>query len=339
MMRQIFQQNFKKNQKNISSSVSAQAPGKLIIIGEHAVLYGRKAFIQTISLWTNCQLDYFFVNKNSFFYISIINNRQIQDYVLARESSSEQYSTVLHNKLLAFILKTYDQIIPKNISLKIQIESSIPQDRGMGSSAALIVSLIEAFNLKFNMGYSFEDKFLLAKKFEDIQHGQSSGADLIASFKGGLNIFKNGQQISHQLNIPSNSYYLVDSGRKTTPTKQAVEHVKSIWNTKIELEFIMLENDVIDALFSQDINKFYDCIKKNHHLLIKLGIVPLKVQKFIRKIEQAGGAAKISGSGAISGNAAGAVIVFGCDHLNEYCEEFEYQFKNVKGEDRGVKIY
>ncbi len=339
MIREHLQQNLKKNPKKSLISIRAQAPGKLIISGEHAVLYGRKAFINAISLFTTCEVDYLPINSEPYFNVILDSNHDIQSYDLNRKYSLDEFEKSLNNKLLAFILKTYDRLIPGNISLKIKISSSIPQNRGMGSSAALIVSLIEAFDLNFNINYSFNEKFILAKKFEDVQHGQSSGADLITSFQGGLNLFQDGHLLPHELSIPIKSWHLVDSGRKKNPTKVAVDHVKSIWSRKIELNFIELEKDFLDSLLLKDINKFKECIKKNHYLLKQLGVVPLKVQEFVRKIEQAGGAAKISGSGAISGDAAGAVIVFGCDQLEDYCQEFEYQFKNIKGEDRGVKIY
>ncbi|MEO0393887.1 MAG: hypothetical protein AAF213_11685 [Pseudomonadota bacterium] len=53
-----------------------------------------------------------------------------------------------------------------------------------------------------------------------------------------------------------------------------------------------------------------DVMRKNHELLVRIGVVPQPAQDFVSAIEQAGGAAKISGAGSVTGDKAGVLLVY-----------------------------
>ena len=98
----------------------------------------------------------------------------------------------------------------------------------------------------------------------------------------------------------------------------------------------------MDALL--DVNgstkDFQTLIQANHRLLVAIGVVPLKIERFISTIEESGGAAKICGAGAVSGNHAGVVLVVMEDvsRLKEICAAFRFDILPVSIETRGVHV-
>ena len=51
-----------------------------------------------------------------------------------------------------------------------------------------------------------------------------------------------------------------------------------------------------------------ELIRANHRLLTRIGVVPAALIRFAEQIEQLGGAAKVCGAGAVSGDAGGLIV-------------------------------
>ena len=76
-----------------------------------------------------------------------------------------------------------------------------------------------------------------------------------------------------------------------------------------------------------------------HLLLSRLKVVPEKIQKFIKLIENAGGAAKICGAGSIYGDNAGIIMLFGdLELLAPIVAAHKYQLQDLKIDYNGVQI-
>ena len=94
----------------------------------------------------------------------------------------------------------------------------------------------------------------------------------------------------------------------------------------------------MDAAIQQN-QDFSDCIRENHRLLTHIGVVPEKVQRFVLEVERLGGAAKISGAGAVLGDNAGLLIVLlQEDELKKICEPFGFSILAIEGESRGTYV-
>lgn len=112
----------------------------------------------------------------------------------------------------------------------IAVESTIPIQRRMGSSAALAVALVRAA-ADFSQ-QTLDDATLLqrARTLEDCVHGQSSGLDpAAASAAGGAVLFANGQIVERLPTVaPSLStafWVLADTGAGQ-PAKVAIDHAR-----------------------------------------------------------------------------------------------------------------
>ena len=272
--------------------IKASAPGKIILSGEHSVVYGYPALLSAI--------DYRLL-------VILRKINQKKDIILTSESDDlVRYGL----RKLKFLLKEEKK------SLKIQIESEIPVSRGMGSSAALAVALAGAILKQAKKAFTAEELNRYAYEIEKKQHGNPSGADNSASLYGGFLFFqrqKEGQDLFRQLKPKRKPrILLIDSGRKAESTGEMVGLVKDYlgkYPRKIkkviknigEVTFLFLE-----FLIEGKDHSFKELIRENERLLEELGVVSPRAKEIVRKIEKIGGVAKISGSG---GKKAGSGIL------------------------------
>jgi mevalonate kinase len=182
-----------------------------------------------------------------------------------------------------------------------------------------------------------ETLYKLALEAENMQHGHSSGLDLRVAMQGGCLYMQEQEWQARQ--IPVLPMYLVNTGTPITTTGQCVEKVAPKFKSQqLRNEFAVITNAMDKALQQQSAHDMQQAIKENHQLLVNIGVVPEKVQTFILQIESAGSAAKICGSGAVAGDAAGAVLVVSEDkqYVTTLATRFGYNVIPISGESRGV---
>ena len=138
------------------------APGKVILSGEHAVVYGKPALV--------CAID-----KRLSITFTLAENTEYKDDIFP----------ILENSVINF-LKT-KKIYAKKKGYTYIIESSIPIGRGLGSSAAycacISAGLLELFTER---EWSKDDINMCAYQMEKHFHKNASGVDTSTSIMGGL---------------------------------------------------------------------------------------------------------------------------------------------------------
>jgi mevalonate kinase len=217
------------------------------------------------------------------------------------------------------------------------VQSDLPIGCGMGSSAATILSVMQAISNCMDLKIPREQLYKLALEAENMQHGYSSGLDLRIAMEGGC-IFMQEQTLQTR-DIPAMPMYLVNTGTPKTTTGQCVEKVAPLFRSQqLQHEFAGVTKQMDDALQRQSVIEMQDAIKRNHKLLTNIGVVPEKVQAFISQVEAANGAAKICGSGAVVGDHAGAVLIVSEDKniVTSLTTQFGYNVIPISGESRGV---
>ncbi len=273
-------------EKNISYS----APGKVILSGEHAVVYGKPALV--------CAID-----------------QRLRFTLWKRPSQNVNLNNKDKNILLiADIVKNY----LKNKKIKItcgdfdfEIKSQIPLGRGLGSSAALSVAAVASF-LRFYTGKNFEKEIInnIAYEVEKHFHKNPSGVDNTASCFGGLiyyrrefEFLKNISLLSFKIpQIIEKNLFLIDSGPPFETTGQMVEFVGKRYNKKpdyIEQIFNDIEKvtkRMVVAIIKEDVNFFQQAILDNQILLEMLGVVSKKTKAMLTSLNQYG-IGKITGAG------------------------------------------
>lgn len=165
-----------------------------------------------------------------------------------------------------------------------KIQSNIPEGSGLGSSAALSVSLARCFSTDPQI------IFELAKKFEDEFHTGSSGLDVFTSAKGGLCTLKTKlEKLPESLLIKLNKFRfsIID-----TKQRRKVSEIKSKLDKKDFDEFlpeaskISEEFDYFLHSETQDINTLVNLFDRSQRSLVKLKVSTKLIDSIICKLKE-----------------------------------------------------
>jgi mevalonate kinase len=276
--------------------ITVSVPGKIYLMGEHAVVYGKPALLCAI----NKRLTVTVENKES--------TEQLSPYV--------QHICSITQKHLGL-----DTFPPMNIS----ISSEIPAGYHLGSSAAIAVAVIGAviYHVKTIWNPTLINK--LAFEAEKFMHGNPSGGDNTIVTSGGMIWFRKELpfltsiwQLPHAMPSNLKHFYLINTGKPEESTKDMVALVKlQMINDKLQMEKMFSQNEeqtrrIAVALKNGDEHTLIDAIKIGERTLEGMGVVNKKIALFIRDIEQSGGSAKILGGGGKKG-AVGFLLSYHSD--------------------------
>ncbi|NCN03740.1 MAG: hypothetical protein GW942_01540 [Candidatus Pacebacteria bacterium] len=275
-------------------STSAQSKGKVIISGEHSVVYGQPALVGGLKLFRE---------------------------IVIREPKKRHIS---QSAIVDNILQIFEYKYAVNVgNLEVVDLGKLPVGSGLGSSAAfahaVFIGLLKHFGLSASKGELFE----LVQASERFCHGNPSGVDATAVVYGGLVEFIKGDennfinQINNQNNLLTKSnFFLIDSGRPVETTKEMVEMVAAKITADQALQVVIEKmGQVTSKLISAVKENGFDseAIRENQRLLEELGIVGEKAQLIIKQIEETGAVAKITGAGGVI-NGSGMILAYTLDH-------------------------
>lgn len=331
------------------------APGKLILSGEHAAVYGKPALAMAVNRYviataTSQLLPFISFDLSDLSYKRKLSLRAL-DHIKNRVKAKYQrfvqgdfkIRDVLRQpvELAQFAFSLFFEALNLKLTqgIKIHVRSDIPMGCGMGSSAATILSIVHAIANHLRIELSPDTFLRLGLEAENMQHGFSSGLDLRVSLYGGCIYVKDGQM--HQRTVPALPMYLVNTGSPDTNTGECVARVAHHFKeSTIGDEFAAVTENMDAALQANQLDRVREAITANHQLLVKIGVVPERVQCFIEDIQKSGGAAKICGAGAVSGQNAGVVLVVTENEsaLRNLCLQFQYSILPVTGDTRGVHV-
>lgn len=331
------------------------APGKLILSGEHAVVYGHPALAMAVNRYVTATAVPQMLPFVSFDLSDLAYHRRLSLSALhhLKNRIKEKYQRFVHGdfkirdvlhkpmELAQFALSLFFETLNIKLTqgMKICIQSDIPMGCGMGSSAATILSIVHAIAHHLRIELSPDTFYRLGLEAENMQHGYSSGLDLRVSLHGGCLYVKDGEM--HTRTVPQLPMYLINTGSPQTSTGECVAAVAHHFKqTNIGDDFANVTAAMDAALQDARLDVVLQAIAENHQLLVNIGVVPAPVQTFVNELQKTGGAAKICGAGAIAGDAAGVVLALTDDEaaLKKLCDRFHYDILPIAGESRGVHI-
>lgn len=329
-----------------ADKIQTKSPAKLILSGEHSVVYGQPAISLPIPVFSHCEIE-FQANNPTCIAIELKDLNQYQELTIEQfelqSQSIEKRFEAFNQGLLKIdkVLQTpFDLIL---ISLKkfgdlitlptgrwkIIIHSEIPFERGLGSSASIIVSLLKA--LEELCQTPLQESFLsLAKTIENFQHGTSSGLDPTTIYQNHALRYQHSgfrKLALGKLTSPLKAW-LIDSGKSQSSTGDTVSHVKNTIgnNHGIWQQFAKVTQQ-IETFWLKDAAQLLTAIGHNQQLLGQIGVVPNAVQTWLSELEaQTGGAGKICGAGAIQGNSAGVVLFLSEKSPKAFCQQHQLTF-------------
>lgn len=141
------------------------------------------------------------------------------------------------------------------------------------------------------------------------------------------------------MSLPRMKMFMVQTGRPESTTGECVVEVeRKMRNSAIWSEFEAVTNAFEQAIRTNDGQDLHWLVRENNRLLAAIGVVPERVQRFIREVEQEGGSAKICGAGSVVGNNAGVVLVFADVPPAELCAKHGYTVSPVRGDPLGTRM-
>lgn len=309
----------------------ASAPGKVILFGEHFVVYGIKSILCSINKRVTVTAE-----KTNERKISI--NSEIGKLVLEpNESISE-----INSPLKPFYYLANKAIKDQNIGLKIQIESEIPLGAGLGSSSACCVAGAAAIFKLF--GEISNEKILeLAIEAEKTIYQNTSGADCTVSTYGGLMEYDKNNGFRKIEDEPNFQLVIANSNIEHS-TETMVSRVKEFENKNKEKfhELSNLEsnlvNDVLKLIKENKIKEIGEKINQNQKFLEEIGISNEQLETMIKIGQKTSYGAKITGSGG-----GGCIFALTNEsNLDETIKEFvnkEYECFATKIDFKGLNTF
>ena len=325
--------------------ITATAPGKMILIGEYAVLHGAKALVCAME----CQalVKVFAPDSNQFgitapslliqnttFSINsngqVVFERSIQDNKLNKLG----FFKIVFEEIYRIIQSKGCQIRPVQIEINTDDFFSLNGEfkYGFGSSAAMTVALIKALLTAVNLqnDYTIDDFFQLAFQIHRKAQGDlGSGIDIAASVYGNVLTY----QLSDEKGIPTGHgrpvnrwdglYVLPIWAGHSTSTRKMVRSVDALKDSspkifdKIMMELMHCSENGCSSYIKKDRATFFDCIREFNMILSELGKqsnTPIVSEAHSKLIDL------ISGTDAVykpSGAGGGDIGVAFCDSDDE----------------------
>lgn len=247
--------------------------GKVILTGEHSVVYGHFAILANLSLGVTCT---------------------VKEGVLSQDQKQNQY---LQRILEIFSRHTLLPLSKINVSIK--IESNLPQQSGLGSSAAFAASVFSELFKFYNYSLNEDRLYHLVLEAENFIHGHSSGADPAIVVYGGLIAFSQGKvQPILNKSLKDQSFFLINSGEASESTGEMVKKVADkSKNQKIIAKIATLSQKMLEDLNVGQFNP--SLLDENQILLEQIGVVGQRAQKIIKQLKNYGAFCKVTGAGGV----------------------------------------
>ncbi|MHA1746534.1 MAG: mevalonate kinase [Promethearchaeota archaeon] len=286
--------------------VKVKAPGKCILFGEHAVVYGYPAIAVAINQFSYCHIEKGKSPGISLFLKDFNIHYQIPSFSLKKQIVADQFKQ--YETGLNLIAERYNLTVE---ALKITIFSDLWTGAGLGSSASASVAFIAALNDYYELHLSKQAISDLAFEMEKEVHGHPSGIDNAICTFGQIIYFQQGKK--ETLQIPPNFQMLLTYSGKPHDTKKAVTEVRQLHAEKPETTALLFQNigDVTqsarDWLKHEDLDKVGELIAKNQQLLESLKVSSPEIHQILTLVSKHSKCnAKLTGAGK-----GGCVVTLG----------------------------
>lgn len=332
----------------MSSSVVASAPGKLILMGEHSVVYGRPALVAAMGLRVRVRLapdpdldagEVALRLPDVDCHVTVDRDGIVEYAEAARERwerrragdgadeagrGTEAGPDHVVKVALGEAARLLDAAAAGagdgGAGLVLEVDSDIPVGCGFGSSAAVGAAVAGAWLAMHGASPSPGEMEELLLEVERRQHGSPSGVDGATVLRGGA-VWARPRPGGDGLAVRPvdldgghlQRLRVFDTGTPAQGTGAVVAAVRRRWErARRRIEEVLDRMGSATERFRRALGEgdapageVVESIRTFERGLEELGVVPDPVREIVRGVEARGGAAKISGAGALEAPAAG----------------------------------
>ncbi|MEI6222939.1 MAG: hypothetical protein WCP97_09335, partial [bacterium] len=280
--------------------LTVTAPGKIILSGEHAVVYGCPALLSTIDFSVIAKIEHgcaglvWLVWEDHF--DDEVSLAVCLEKVARAKKIYEEFLETGDKGLLKQIVFSKEDFLLLAIGesllafgedsfsggVSFRLSNTIPLGRGFGSSAAMASTVVGGMQAWRDGVLHKEIVLPVVHRLESYVHGRPSGADAGAVVEGGSIYFQKWKEIEpmpHLLKGFSLPFFIVDAGEPLETTGELVSRVNAFRerdsNAFDQLlgSFSYCVTSLKDALLLDDYHEVVASINRNQELLESIGVV------------------------------------------------------------------
>jgi len=259
-----------------------RAAGKVILLGEHAVVYGRPALAAGLGL--GLEVD-----------------------ILPADGPARVESELGDEERLdRLVAAAADAVGVPAQGFVARVRSELPPGAGLGSSAALSIALLRALARAAGRTLAGAEELALGRRLEAIFHGHPSGIDPAAAALGSCFRFVRGEPPAITPLRPACPLPLVVAlGDRPRSTGAAVTGLRARWEAdraaheRLFDEVARVVEDGARAAERGDLPALGEAFDRNQELLRALGVSAPDVERLVQAARMSGAlGAKLTGGGA-----------------------------------------
>ena len=269
---------------------TATAAGKVILLGEHAVVYGRHALALPITDAVSAD---------------IMASDSIPTITIPEWGISQELGAADGTAIGAVVALIQSELGIVAARYSIQVRSALPRAMGLGSSAAFAVAVTRAFDAELALGLDDEQINAVAFECEKLAHGTPSGIDNTIATYGDPMLFRNAGSLEcDTVTLAEMPPIVIACSSKSGLTRDQVAGVRSRYDQNpAHYEAIFDEVDALSqagavALAASDYSGLGMLMNICHGLMNAIEVSTAELESMI-SIARAAGAvgAKVTGAG------------------------------------------
>lgn len=273
------------------------ASGKIILIGEHAVVHGQPAIAAAIARGVKVQVK-----------THTHDLLQIQPWNLSFTADETQPT----GKAFKTLLDLFDK--SERPPLCVQATVELAGGAGLGCSAALGVAIVSGINDFLACQHSKEWINEQSIRWEKVFHGNPSGIDNYMATFGGIAKYQKDTDVK-PLHFPDGLHFVIAFSGQPSSTKRMIARVEQMliqqsdFTQKVLSEIGQLSETATQAIEEGNLETLGRCMNQNHALLKSLGVSTPTLDEMCEVSRQAQAwGAKLTGGGG------GGCMVALCKH-------------------------
>lgn len=276
--------------------------GKVILLGEHAVVYGSHALAAPVPLAVRAS-----VQESRSGHVDLMIPRWGMEYRLHPD-------TAHRNAFQRALLSVLDELELRERSMTIEVFPSVPRAMGLGGSAAMAVAIIRALDLRFGLGLNDEQVNRLAFTCEQFVHGTPSGIDNTVATYGSMLLYQRGEigqapsdacrASVRMISPPKPIPLVIGISGKESLTAQTVASVRRAWSqnpalyTRIFQAIDQLTLQSVRAVEQGDMEALGELMNICHGQLNALRVSSWELEELVQVAREHGAlGAKLTGGG------------------------------------------